>query len=79
MACMQGNQTSQAQSTQALLDMVPNVDGQLSPDTKICKYPDTTVACKLHPLCICSAFRCSGDRGQSISFTTLTNNKSGHI
>ncbi|DBA72571.1 hypothetical protein WJX79_010793 [Trebouxia sp. C0005] len=30
-----GNQTSQAQASQALLDMVPKVDGQLSPDTKI--------------------------------------------
>lgn len=81
MACMQGNQTSQAQSTQALLDMVPNVDGQLSPDTKICKHPDTAVACKLRPLCICicSAFRCSGDCGQSISITTLTNSKCRHI
>ena len=35
---MQGKETSQAQSTTALLGLVPVMEGQLSPNTKICEY-----------------------------------------
>jgi len=42
MPSVQGQQTSEAQAGQALLDMVPKMDGQLSPDTKICEsFPVT--------------------------------------
>ena len=34
---MQGKETSQAQSTTAMLGLVPVMEGQLSPNTKICK------------------------------------------
>ena len=35
---MQGHATSQAQSTTAMLGLVPVMEGQLSPSTKICEY-----------------------------------------
>lgn len=55
---MQGKQTSEAQSTTALMSLVPVLEGQLAPTTQICKYnPDLcicmlAVTVSLHPLAV---------------------------